>query len=74
MIKGYSPASVFAVVGTRKLWDEWYEEGNLVENLNDTSSLTYMCMKGIVGSRCVASFPPSSPAARLPGKKGSRSN
>ncbi|CAB4422522.1 unnamed protein product, partial [Rhizophagus irregularis] len=24
----------------RKLWDEWYEEGNLIENLDETTSLT----------------------------------
>ena len=23
LIKGYSPASVFAVIGSSKLWDEW---------------------------------------------------
>lgn len=53
-IKGFGPAAVFGVVGTRKLWDDWsvqppreipahrrrYNEGNLVENLNDTTSLT----------------------------------
>ncbi|CAJ0650869.1 10256_t:CDS:10 [Entrophospora sp. SA101] len=35
----------------RKLWDEWYEEGNLVENLNDTTSLTYMVLQGLSGSK-----------------------
>ncbi|GAA98861.1 uncharacterized protein L969DRAFT_51288 [Mixia osmundae IAM 14324] len=50
IIPGYSPQAVFAVVGTRKLWDEWYDQGNLVENLNDSTSLTYMSMKGITGS------------------------
>lgn len=25
-IKGFSPAQVFGVVGTRNLWDEWYKE------------------------------------------------
>ncbi|KAM0790700.1 hypothetical protein ACM66B_004557 [Microbotryomycetes sp. NB124-2] len=49
-IRGYNPAEVFGVVGSRHLWDEWYKEGNLVENLSDTSSLTYMCMQGIAGS------------------------
>ncbi|ORY75942.1 hypothetical protein BCR35DRAFT_325733 [Leucosporidium creatinivorum] len=49
-IEGFSPAEVFGVVGSRKLWDDWYKEGNLVENLSDTSSLTYMCMQGIAGS------------------------
>ncbi|MBW0464944.1 hypothetical protein O181_004659 [Austropuccinia psidii MF-1] len=51
LIRGYSPASVFAVVGSSKLWDEWYEDGNLVENLNDQVSLTYMCMKAGIGTR-----------------------
>ncbi|KDE03535.1 hypothetical protein MVLG_06001 [Microbotryum lychnidis-dioicae p1A1 Lamole] len=49
-INGFNPSEVFAVVGSRKLWDEWYKEGNLVENLSDSSSLTYMCMQGIAGS------------------------
>ncbi|KAI5476356.1 START-like domain protein [Pseudohyphozyma bogoriensis] len=44
-IKGQTPAAVFGVVGTRKLWDDWYQEGNLVSNISDTSSLTYMIMK-----------------------------
>ncbi|CAJ0825364.1 5140_t:CDS:10 [Entrophospora sp. SA101] len=43
--------AVFAVIGMRKLWDEWYEEGNLVENLNDTTSLTYMVLQGLSGSK-----------------------
>ncbi|MBW0562272.1 hypothetical protein O181_101987 [Austropuccinia psidii MF-1] len=50
LIRGYSPASVFAVVRSSKLWDEWYEDGNLVENLNDQVSLTYMCMKAGIGT------------------------
>ncbi|BGP50226.1 hypothetical protein JCM10450v2_006142 [Rhodotorula kratochvilovae] len=49
-IQGFPPTAVFAVMGTRKLWDDWYKEGSLVENLSDTTSLTYMCMKGIAGS------------------------
>ncbi|BGP02139.1 START-like domain protein [Rhodotorula toruloides] len=49
-ISGFAPTAVFAVMGTRKLWDDWYKEGSLVENLSDDSSLTYMCMKGIAGS------------------------
>ncbi|PLW30310.1 hypothetical protein PCASD_17744 [Puccinia coronata f. sp. avenae] len=51
LIKGYSPASVFAVIGSSKLWDEWYEDGNLVENLSDQVSLTYMRMKAGIGTR-----------------------
>ncbi|GAA6048862.1 hypothetical protein JCM3770_003657 [Rhodotorula araucariae] len=49
-IQGFPPTAVFAVMGTRKLWDDWYKVGALVENLSDTTSLTYMCMKGIAGS------------------------
>ncbi|GAA6031564.1 hypothetical protein JCM8097_006522 [Rhodosporidiobolus ruineniae] len=49
-IEGFAPTAVFAVMGTRKMWDDWYKEGSLVENLSDDSSLTYMCMKGIAGS------------------------
>ncbi|KAL8278519.1 hypothetical protein RQP46_009011 [Phenoliferia psychrophenolica] len=49
-IMGFEPVAVFGVVGTRKLWDDWYKEGNLVQNLSDNSSLTYTCMKGITGS------------------------
>ncbi|KAH8914826.1 hypothetical protein BT69DRAFT_1289667 [Atractiella rhizophila] len=41
----------FEVVGRREEWDEWYESGNLVENLDDQTSLTYMVMKGIMGSK-----------------------
>ncbi|KAI8461216.1 hypothetical protein BY996DRAFT_6680131 [Phakopsora pachyrhizi] len=51
LIKGYSTASVFGVIGSSKLWDEWYEDGNLVENLSDQVSLTYMCMKAAIGTR-----------------------
>nr|CAG8596285.1 14438_t:CDS:2 [Entrophospora candida] len=50
-INGFDPQAVFAVIGMRKLWDEWYEEGNLVENLNDTTSLTYMVLQGLSGSK-----------------------
>ena len=32
IIRGYSPSAVFAVVGSRKLWDEWYQDGSLVAN------------------------------------------
>lgn len=38
----FSPPEVFKIVGTRSLWDEWYKEGYLLENLSDTASLTYM--------------------------------
>lgn len=45
IIHGFSPQSVFYVVGMRKLWDELYDDGNLVENLNETTSLTYEVSK-----------------------------
>lgn len=49
VMQGFSPEQIFAVVGMRKLWDDWYQEGNLVENLNETTSLTYMTMKALPG-------------------------
>ncbi|KAI8048983.1 hypothetical protein BDF22DRAFT_239571 [Syncephalis plumigaleata] len=39
-IEGFSPAEVMAVARHKKLWDEWYDRGNLVENLDDSTSLT----------------------------------
>ncbi|KAI8140504.1 hypothetical protein BJV82DRAFT_715713 [Fennellomyces sp. T-0311] len=45
VIHGFSPQSVFYVIGMRKLWDEQYDDGNLVENLNETTSLTYEVSK-----------------------------
>ncbi|CAI2184744.1 8341_t:CDS:2, partial [Funneliformis geosporum] len=51
VIDGFSPQSIFAVIGMRKLWDDWYEEGSLVENLNETTSLTYMVMQALAGSK-----------------------
>ncbi|CAG8786064.1 11947_t:CDS:2, partial [Acaulospora morrowiae] len=50
-IEGFPPQSVFSVIGMRRLWDELYEEGNLVENLDNTTSLTYMVMHGMAGSK-----------------------
>ncbi|KAL0093496.1 hypothetical protein F4703DRAFT_1730878, partial [Phycomyces blakesleeanus] len=41
VIQNFSPQAVFYVIGMRKLWDENFEEGRLVENLNETTSLTY---------------------------------
>jgi len=51
IIEKFSPQSIFAVIGMRKLWDPWYEEGNLIENLNDSTSLTYMVMQGVAGTK-----------------------
>jgi hypothetical protein len=50
-IEGFTSQAIFAVIGMRKLWDDWYEEGNLVENLNETTSLTYMIMQALAGSK-----------------------
>ncbi|KAI9489362.1 hypothetical protein BDB00DRAFT_876449 [Zychaea mexicana] len=41
VIHGFSPQSVFYVIGMRKLWDSAFEEGRLIENLNETTSITY---------------------------------
>ncbi|KAI8333866.1 hypothetical protein BC941DRAFT_400731 [Chlamydoabsidia padenii] len=41
VIKGFTPQSVFYVIGMRKLWDDLFEDGNLIQNLNDTTSITY---------------------------------
>ncbi|KAI9321373.1 hypothetical protein BX666DRAFT_1901516 [Dichotomocladium elegans] len=51
VIHGFSPQSIFYVIGMRRLWDESYEDGNLVENLNDTTSLTYEVNKATATSK-----------------------
>ncbi|KAJ8661271.1 hypothetical protein O0I10_003020 [Lichtheimia ornata] len=51
IIHGFSPQSIFYVIGMRRLWDESYEDGNLVENLNDTTSLTYEVSKATATSK-----------------------
>ncbi|ORX62270.1 hypothetical protein DM01DRAFT_1331718 [Hesseltinella vesiculosa] len=51
VVHGFSPQSVFYVIGMRKLWDEQYEDGNLVENLNETTSLTYEVTKPTATSK-----------------------
>ncbi|KAI9305338.1 hypothetical protein BJ944DRAFT_201220 [Cunninghamella echinulata] len=51
VFKGFTPHSIFYVIGMRKLWDEQYEDGNLVENLNDTTSLTYEVCKSTHSSK-----------------------
>ncbi|CAG8514083.1 18432_t:CDS:2 [Dentiscutata erythropus] len=50
-IVGYTPQAIFTVIGMRKPWDDWYEGGHLVDNLNDTTSTTYMVMHALVGSK-----------------------
>ncbi|CAG8472636.1 11472_t:CDS:10 [Dentiscutata heterogama] len=50
-IVGFTPQAIFTVIGMRKPWDDWYEGGHLVDNLNDTTSTTYMVMHALVGSK-----------------------
>ncbi|CAG8831151.1 36220_t:CDS:2, partial [Racocetra persica] len=45
-IRGFSPIPIFTMIGKRRLWDDW-----VIESLDDTTSLTYMVMQGISGSR-----------------------
>ncbi|KAI8374311.1 uncharacterized protein BYT42DRAFT_399572 [Radiomyces spectabilis] len=51
VIQGFSPQSVFYVVGMRKLWDEQFDQGHLIENLNETTSLTYESYYPVNSSR-----------------------
>ncbi|CAO3616426.1 unnamed protein product [Mucor hiemalis] len=51
IIQGFTPQSIFYVIGMRKLWDEQFDEGNLIENLNDTTSLTYESYKSTTTSK-----------------------
>ncbi|CAG8628524.1 6068_t:CDS:2, partial [Racocetra persica] len=50
-IVGFTPQAIFAVIGMRKPWDDWYEGGHLVDNLNDTTSTTYMVMHALAGTK-----------------------
>ncbi|CAG8512810.1 9201_t:CDS:2 [Cetraspora pellucida] len=50
-IVGFTPQTIFAVIGMRKPWDDWYEGGHLVDNLNDTTSTTYMVMHALAGTK-----------------------
>ncbi|KAI9028139.1 hypothetical protein CLU79DRAFT_553377 [Phycomyces nitens] len=51
VIQNFSPQAIFYVVGMRKLWDENFEEGRLVENLNETTSLTYESYRANSGTK-----------------------
>ncbi|KAI8993511.1 hypothetical protein BDB01DRAFT_329563 [Pilobolus umbonatus] len=51
IIEGFTPQSIFYVIGMRKLWDEQFEEGRLIENLNDTTSLTHEVYKSTGSSK-----------------------
>ncbi|KAI8819534.1 uncharacterized protein EV422DRAFT_96056 [Fimicolochytrium jonesii] len=55
MIHGFSPEAIFALIRNRRLWDDWYLDGNTVEELNDNTSLTYMVMKPQTALSTVAS-------------------
>ncbi|KAI9284043.1 hypothetical protein BC943DRAFT_308251 [Umbelopsis sp. AD052] len=51
IIRGYTPQTIFQVIGMRKLWDETFIEGSLLENLNDTTSITYEVLKQTSSSK-----------------------
>ncbi|KAI8999984.1 hypothetical protein BC832DRAFT_154929 [Gaertneriomyces semiglobifer] len=42
---GFAPDAVFAVITRRALWDDWFQEGHVVEQLDDFTSINYMVMK-----------------------------
>ncbi|CAO3641560.1 unnamed protein product [Cunninghamella blakesleeana] len=50
-IHGFSPQAIFHVIGMRRLWDDMFEDGNLVENLNETTSITYEAYRSSGNSR-----------------------
>ncbi|KAJ3015493.1 hypothetical protein HKX48_004569 [Thoreauomyces humboldtii] len=45
ILHGFAPDAIFALVKNRQLWDNWYLEGHVVDNINDLTSLSYMVMK-----------------------------
>ncbi|KAF9202667.1 hypothetical protein BGZ49_007183 [Haplosporangium sp. Z 27] len=51
VIGGYKAQDVFAIVGVRKLWDDWYDELSCIEKYDDATSLIYMVMKGTLSSK-----------------------
>ncbi|KAF9139584.1 hypothetical protein BGX30_007812 [Mortierella sp. GBA39] len=51
VIHGHKAQDVFAIVGVRKLWDDWYDELSCVETYDDTTNLMYMVMKGTLSSK-----------------------
>ncbi|KAJ3058387.1 hypothetical protein HK102_010529, partial [Quaeritorhiza haematococci] len=53
VVKGYSPEEVFGLIENRQSWDEWYQEGHLVETIDENTSVGYMAMKAV--SEVVAS-------------------
>ncbi|KAI8342357.1 hypothetical protein BC941DRAFT_509274 [Chlamydoabsidia padenii] len=51
VIRGFTPQSVFYVIGMRTLWDDQFEDGNLVQNLDETTSITYESYRANGSSR-----------------------
>ncbi|KAK5828794.1 hypothetical protein F5H01DRAFT_271168, partial [Linnemannia elongata] len=51
VIHGHKAQDVFAIVGVRKLWDDWYDELSCVETYDDATNLMYMVMKGTLSSK-----------------------
>ncbi|KAF8942697.1 hypothetical protein BGZ47_006210 [Haplosporangium gracile] len=51
VIRGHKAQDVFAIVGVRKLWDDWYDELSCVETYDDATTLMYMVMKGTLSSK-----------------------
>ncbi|KAG0345186.1 hypothetical protein BG004_003897 [Podila humilis] len=51
VIRGHRAQDVFAAVGVRKLWDDWYDELSCIENYDDSTSLMYMVMKSNLSSK-----------------------
>ncbi|KAI8072851.1 hypothetical protein BC940DRAFT_291780 [Gongronella butleri] len=46
VMHGFHPQAVFYIIGMRKLWDDAFDDGCLLENLNDTTSITYESYRG----------------------------
>ncbi|KAJ3111437.1 hypothetical protein HDU96_005697 [Phlyctochytrium bullatum] len=53
VIRNCTPETIFTLVKSRSLWDEWYQEGHLVEKIDDSTFLSYMVIKAI--SKAIAS-------------------
>ncbi|KAF9586613.1 hypothetical protein BGW38_000987 [Lunasporangiospora selenospora] len=51
IIRGYKAQDILAIVNSRKLWDDWYNELDCVESYDDSTSLMYMVMKGTMSSK-----------------------
>ncbi|KAL0073558.1 hypothetical protein J3Q64DRAFT_1873017 [Phycomyces blakesleeanus] len=48
IIQNFSHHAIFRIVTTRRLWDSKFVEGNLVEKINQTTSLTYEVLSDTV--------------------------